>query len=645
MTTSTSAALEHRTTPWLFGVALATTAPHGLHQPLWLSAFAFLIFAWAYWLWSNDRRLPGRWTMSLLVVAASGAILIDFHTLFGREAGVSLLVCMMSLKLLELRSRRDAQTVIMLAYFLLLTHYFESQEILTGLWLLLCIWWITASLVLLHGGRECQPRQAIRHGGLLCLQAVPFLLVLYLLFPRISGPLWGLPQDAHGGKTGLSETMAPGKISSLAQNPEIAFRVRFDNELPAMRKLYWRGPVLENFDGQTWQPAFDDFRQYSLQPLSSPIGYEITLEAHQQRWLLALDAPMTLPAQATINNRLSVLSKAPVTSRERFHFSAALDYRFNVDESPLILKRNLKLPRNSNPQAVALGEQWRTRHISSEIIINEALAMFNKEFRYTLMPPLLGRNSVDEFLFKSKSGFCEHYAAAFVLLMRAAGIPARVVMGYQGGELNPLDNFLVVRQSDAHAWSEVWLEGKGWLRIDPTAAVSPSRVELGVAAAFAGSNELPALLGNRMSLLVQLRYRWEALNNAWNQQILGYDAGRQRAFFAQLGWSNIDWQGLTALMASISASLLVLIFAWAVYHRPQQDPATRLWKKALRRIERIQVNCAPWETPSCIARRVREKDPNLAPHFDEVVDAYLAARYGPPPEDISRLRKAVEQLP
>src|SRR5574343_1041715 len=288
MSTPARQALDRHATPWLFASALITTLPHFLHQPAWLSALAGLLLGWSVWLWWKDERLPGRWILLLLVAAGCSGILIEFRTLFGRDAGVAMLVVFMAMKLLELKSRRDALVGVMPGYFLLLTHYFYSQSIPTGLWLLFALWLLTATLIRLHGGPAATTRETLRYAAGLCLQALPFMLVLYLLFPRISGPLWGLPSDAHAGMTGLSDSMSPGSISRLAQSADIAFRARFTTPPPPKQRLYWRGPVLEHFDGTTWR--LHDNRETSpqLETLSAPLRYEITLEPHNQRWILAL---------------------------------------------------------------------------------------------------------------------------------------------------------------------------------------------------------------------------------------------------------------------------------------------------------------------------------------------------------------------
>lgn len=642
MSTAAPNALDHRAVPWLFAAALSTIAPHFEHQPAWLSACAGLLFAWAAWLWWCNERLPGRWLVIFVVIVGSAGIYIEYRTLFGRDAGVSMLVLFMAMKLLELKSRRDGIVVVTLGYFLLLTHYFYSQSIPTGLWLLAALWIVTATLIRLHGGSS-QGRYPLRYGLQLCLQAIPFMLVLYLLFPRVTGPLWGLPQDAHAGRTGLSESMTPGSIAKLAQNGEIAFRVRFEGDIPSREKLYWRGPVLDLFDGTTWRPSTG--RQAPrLEAISAPTTYETTLEAHNQRWLLSLDAPTGLPPETALGSTMTALSRQPITYRQRFRIASSLDYRFNATEEAAVLRRNRELPEGSNPQARQLAASWLSRSPDPEAVIGQALALFGREFFYTLQPPLLGENSVDDFLFRTRRGFCEHYAAAFAVLMRHAGIPARVVTGYQGGERNPVDGYLVVRQSDAHAWAEVWLEERGWVRVDPTAAVSPSRIETGIADALPAGEPLPALLQIRTTWLRTLRHRWEAINNAWNQQVIGYDLQRQRELLASLGLPHADWQQLAGLLALCTGALLATLTAWSLYHKPRPDPALRLWHKALRHLARRKVNCAPWETPLALAGRVEREQPALGEAFRQVVTAYLAARYGPD-NDLQKLRDAIAQLP
>jgi len=339
-------------------------------------------------------------------------------------------------------------------------------------------------------------------------------------------------------------------------------------------------------------------------------------------------------------------SDLPVGQRQRYMVSSAMDYRFNVQESGATLKRNSLLPAGHNPRTIALAEEWRRSGDGPEQLVQRAFALFrDQEFAYTLHPDLLGRNPVDQFLFQTRRGFCEHYASAFVVLMRAAGVPARVVGGYLGGELNPVDGYLVVRQADAHAWAEVWLPGRGWVRMDPTAAVSPARVESGLAASVPAGESLPALIRTNAQWLRGLRYRWEAVNNAWNQWVLGYNPQRQRELLTRLGLPDPDWRNLAPVLLAACGGVLLAVTAWTLYRRPRLDPAQRLWQQALNRLQRRKVACEPWETPLALASRLRTERPELAPALEVAAAAYCRARYGAGPVDLHGLRAAIARLP
>ncbi len=625
--------LEHAAIPWLLACALATTAPHVEHQPYWLTAIAGLALALGRGLWFLRRPLPPRWLLSAFVVAGTVAIWFEYRTIFGRDAGVGLLVLFMALKPLEMRTQRDAMVLVMLGLFLLLTHYFYSQSIPTGLWLMAAATLETATLVRIFGGAQ-PPALIVRRAGTLLLQAVPFMLVLFLLFPRVNGPLWGLPQDANSSRSGLPETITAGSISDLVLNGNIAFRARFDGAPPPNSSLYWRGPVMDEFDGRSWRPTYGaNLPRHApqIEARGTPVDYEITLEAHNQRWLLALDAPVGLPDGALLTSRLQAIAREPVRLRSRFQFRAVTDFRFGRDEPQSALDNALRLPRQGNLKARALAAEWKQRHPKPEGIVAEALTLFRREaFVYTLQPPLLGDNPVDEFLFESRRGFCEHYASAFVFLMRAAGVPARIVAGYQGGEANPVDGYIVVRQSDAHAWAEVWTAEKGWQRVDPTAAIAPSRVEEGIATALPAGEPLPVMARLDLDWLRQLRFRWEAINNRWNQWVLGYNPERQRELLQDLGLGDIDWRGMAALLATLSGLILMAITAWALWQRPRHDVAQRLWLRFCRRLARAGIPREPWEGPQAYADRVARERPELAAAVHAAADAYAAARYGPP---------------
>jgi transglutaminase-like putative cysteine protease len=647
-----SVPLERGAVPWLLAAALATAAPHADHLPLWLTILAGSALIWRGVLWQQNGRLPARRLLTLLVVAGVAGIGWQYRTLFGRDAGVALLVFFMAFKPMEMHTRRDSMVVVMLGFFLLLTHYFYSQSIPTGAWLLVATTLLTATLIRIHGG--AQPILDIaRHAALLLAQAVPFMLLAFLLFPRVSGPLWGLPRDAHAGMTGLSDQMSPGSLNNLIQSGEIAFRVQFSGDMPEKSSLYWRGPVLDTYDGLTWRSRSRASLRTETGPLietatgAQTYRYVSTIEAHNQRWLLALDMPVSLPDNSALSVTLEARLRQPLHSRARFALVSATDFVANRRESAAVLQQGLQLPAHLNPRSRELAATWREQFGSPEEIINAALQRFRQEaFFYTLQPPLLGENSVDDFLFTTRRGFCEHYASAFVFLMRAAGIPARVVAGYQGGEINPVDGYLTVRQSDAHAWAEVWTSGKGWVRVDPTAAVSPARIERGIGAALPAGDPLPALVRINTDWLRDLRNRWEATNNAWNQWVLGYNPQRQREVLSRLGLTDPDWRRMTAVLATLCGLMLIVVTVWTLRQRTPEPPELRAWRGFCRRVERLGIARRAWEGPLDFAQRVALERPELGQLASEAAGHFADLRYGTgTPRQLRQLKECTRSLP
>ena len=643
-------ALEHGTIPWLLAVAVATTAPHISHLPLWLTLLAGGILLWRAWLWRQNARLPARRLLLLLVVAGLAGIGWEYRTLFGRDAGVALLVFFIALKPMEMRTRRDAIVVVMLGFFLLLTHYFYAQSIPTGGWLLAAATLLTATLIRLHGGAQ-PPGAILRYAALLLAQAVPFMLIAFVLFPRVAGPLWGLPQDAYSGLTGLSSQMSPGSLDNLIQSGAIAFRVQFSGEAPEKSLLYWRGPVFNDYDGKTWRATPAYLQRNGNAPAiefgGRTYSYVITLEAHNLRWLLPLDLPLKLPEDSALMPTLETLAREPVRNRARFAFTSAVDFVANRQEAPGLLQQALRLPRGLNPRSRELAQAWQARFKTAEMISNAALLFFRTEdFVFTLQPPLLGDNAVDDFLFDTRSGFCEHYASAYVFLMRAAGVPARVVAGYQGGEINPIDGYLTVRQSDAHAWAEIWLSEKGWVRVDPTGAVAPSRIEQGIEAALPAGDPLPALVRIDADWLRDLRNRWEAANNAWNQWVLGYNPQRQREVLSNLGLGDADWRNMTAALAVLSAVALFIVAVWILYRRRTATAAQRAWQRFCRKLKRLGIARADWEGPLAFALRVAREREEFGALAREAAGHFADLHYGlGEPRQLQDLRECVRRLP
>ncbi len=621
------------TAPLIYGLIaciLMVSAPHSAHLPLWISTVCIALLAWRAYLTFSGSPLPARWLLLSITIACVLAMTITFHTLFGREVGVALLVLLVTLKLLELRSVRDATVLIYLSCFIIITNFFYSQSIPTALYMLASLLVIMATWVHMQtGSLAFKPR--LRIAGVLLLQAIPLSLIIFVLFPRVQGPLWGMPQDAYA-RSGLSDTMAPGTMSRLSLSDAVAFRVTFNDKVPSREQMYWRGPVLWDFDGTTWTRGHNATRQNpSLTDATNPVDYSVTLEPHNKRWLFVLDMPEKLSIPAYFAPDFQMLNRKAVISRIRYNATSLLSYRANLNEPPQQLQRALALPKGYNPQARKLATEWRANNNSDIALINTALTYFNQnDFEYTLEPPLLGMNSVDEFLFKSRKGFCEHYAGSFVVLMRAAGIPARVVTGYQGGEYNELGGYYILRQYDAHAWTEVWLRNQGWVRIDPTAAISPARIQNGLNAALPDNVALPFLARTRSPFLLKLRFNLDALTNHWNQWVLGYDTERQFAFLTRMGMEDITWKKL-ALNMLAGVAFLVGIFMIIMLRRlstRQRDAVQTAWLKACRKLEKAGLPRAPHEGPMDYADRIAAIHPELAEDIYDLAARYASLRYG-----------------
>ncbi|OGA29615.1 MAG: transglutaminase [Betaproteobacteria bacterium RIFCSPLOWO2_12_61_14] len=615
---------------------LMVTAPHADHLPLWVSALCATLLAWRAYLTYSGNPLPKRWLLLAITFACMGGILVGFHTLFGREVGVTLLILLTTLKFMELRSPRDATVLIYLACFIIITNFFYSQSIPTALYMLATLLVIVTTWIHLHA-QSITLKPRLRIAATLLLQAIPLTLLLFILFPRVQGPLWGLPQDAFAS-SGLDDKMAPGSLSRLTLSEEVAFRVSYADKPPRREQMYWRGPVLWNFDGRTWTqggtvagvaPQFTETEQ--------AIDYSVTLEPHNKTWLFALDMPERISVPANLTYDFRVVRKEPVKARLRYEARSHLGYHANLHEDERQIQRALQLPPSLNPRALQLAATWRAQAVAQTggandaAVTRAALAYFNQQnFRYTLEPPPLGVHGVDDFLFETRLGFCEHYASAFVFLMRAAHIPARVVTGYQGGEYNELGNYYIVRQSDAHAWAEIWLAGQGWKRIDPTAAIAPARVERGLSAAVMNNAALPFMARNPPQWLRELRMNWDALSNQWNQWVLGYDTERQFAFLTRLGMKSITWQKM-ALNMMAGIGLLVALFAlFMLRHliKRQPDKVQAAWLKLCRKLAKAGLPRAAHEGAQDYATRIAAARPELADAIRDLASRYGALRYG-----------------
>jgi len=631
---------------WLLGALALAFLPHLAHLPPTIILFCLAFAGWRLMVELRGWPLPGKLIRFLLTLMALAGVITSFGTLAGRDPGTALLAVMLGLKLLEMQGRRDTLVVLMLAYFFIIILVLYSQSLWLIGYIVMVLLLLTSVLIQInhYPAREGLGASLRRAGGLL-LQAVPLMLILFVLFPRINGPLWGGSTPDSGG-SGLDDNMSPGSISKLGQSNAIAFRVRFDGPIPENSLLYWRGPILWQTNGNSWSSGMPQnapaAREEGLTTMGQAVAYQVTLELHHQRWLYALDIPASIPPGGHRGHAFQLLANKPTDDMRRYRVRSFSHYRLGR-LSTADRHRALQLPAGRNPRTVALARQWRARFANDEQLVQHALRYFREQpFYYTLQPPLLGGDIVDEFLFQSRRGFCEHYAASFTVLMRAAGIPTRVVTGYQGGELNPVGHYLIVRQRDAHAWVEVWMPDKGWRRVDPTAAVSPARIEKGIDSALAPADQGLLQRGLLGDVWRELHYGADALGNGWTQWVLAYGPALQNRLLSSLGMTSATGKILGIIL---SGGLMLLLMAWGLLHhrRGNRDPVIRAYQRFCSKLARRGLSRAPAEGPRDFADRVIMRCPDLAAEVALINRLYTALRYGPAPAaaTIAQLRRRI----
>jgi transglutaminase-like putative cysteine protease len=629
----------------LFALALVA-APHSLRMPWWLTLFTLGLYAWRAQIALGRTALPPRWLLLAVAALSLAAVYFEYRALFGRTPGIVLLVLFSGLKLLEMRSHRDGAVVAFLSYFLIMTNLLYTQSIPTAASMCAALLAVTCTLVGFSAPQR-PLRANLRTAGLLLAHAAPAAMALFLLFPRVPGPLWGLPQDAYSGVTGLSDTMSPGNLSQLAQSDAIAFRAEFRGATPEPRQRYWRGPVLWEFDGRTWSMGQNWVQRFEAPRGEVRFEYVVTLEVHNRNWLFALETAASLPERARMTNNGMIVSASPVRSRMRYAVESLADAQIGLRERRGELQRALALPEGGNPRARDLAAQWRRGAQDDMQVLLRAVDFFRGAgLSYTLEPPLLGREPVDEFLFDTRAGFCEHFSSAFVYLVRAAGVPARVVTGYQGGEVNTVDRIITVRQTDAHAWAEAYLPGRGWIRVDPTAAAIPGRIEAGLARAMRQGEPLPLLMRPQLEWLRSVRHNWEALAHRWNVTVLGYSPELQRDLMASFGVRDADWRSLTATMVSVLGVFTLLLLAWSLRRLARPDPVQRSWQAFCRKLGARGVTRAPSEGPRDYAERAARRLPDASASIQAIGALYLGLRYGRAAsrEQITELARRVRAL-
>ncbi|HET7921240.1 MAG TPA: DUF3488 and DUF4129 domain-containing transglutaminase family protein [Gammaproteobacteria bacterium] len=617
---------------WVLAAILAMLLPHMLYLPPWVSLATCVIGLWRLAAAYRGWPLFSRSARIVFALFAFLGVYLSFRTINGPDAGTALLMLLAALKLMEAKGLRDYFLLLVIALFIGIASFLHDQSIPLALYMVPALWLaVIALLNIAHPDSERPWRQAARTAARLLLPALPMAVVLFLLFPRVPGPLWGVGLTRQSGVTGLATSMSPGSISELAQSDAVAFHVKFKGVPPPASQLYWRALVLHDYDNHTWRMGKSGWiSNQRLVTHGTPVQYEITLEPNNLRALYALDLPVRAPDRAYLTSDFELGTRFPVTQRKLYSVTSYTGYSYGAGLPDWYLKRDLELPAGIDPRARALAAKWRTEARNPAQIVQDALSLFHDQpFRYTLQPGVIdGNNRIDRFLFDTRRGFCEHYAGAFVFLMRAAGIPAHVVIGYQGGTRNPLDGYYVIRQEDAHAWAEVWLAGRGWLRVDPTAAVDPARVDRGVSAALPTS-ELPGLVFRRYAWLNDLRNTWDAVNNGWNQWVLAYGPELQARFFSSLGLHYGDWMELSLLLLLLIGGLLAAwsLLLWWRYRPAPASPVVRAYARFCARLAKLGVPRMPHEGPLDYAARARRAHPGLAVQIETITSAYIALRY------------------
>jgi len=639
---------------------LLVCLPHLLRLPLWISTLCLSLIVWRFLHETGRAPLPGKYLRLFMLLASLGGLFASYSTLLGRTAGSAMLLLMLCLKLLEIKGHRDVVIIIYISFFILITSFLFDQSIYSGAYMLLLVLsLLSAMIVYNHPTTQQKPlapalRQTAGLAFSLMLQAVPLMLMLFLLFPRLPGPLWSLPEEPQGGSTGLADELEPGRISNLSDNHAVAFRVKFEAPPPGQELLYWRGPVLSLFTGRKWKVLRDDsVSRLNLDDIrfSIPRDYTITLEPHNRHWLFALEMPGTIPANAYLTQDLQLLQTRPVANVTRYKMRAYLAYQLDANS---IVNRHyyLQVPEHVAPRTRRFVNRLREQYAQDGRFINSILNYFREQnFIYTRKPPRLDGDTVDEFLFSSRRGYCVHYASSFAVMMRLAGIPARIVSGYQGGEMNPLSDYMIVRQSDAHAWVELWLPGKGWLRIDPTSVIPDSRVEATQDLLRRKDDRSRAAFNLKQGWfsksLSKMRFAWDSLNNRWNNWVIGYNDKRQQSLLSSLGADNLSIYHL-ALLLGIAFSISLLFITLFVFRRRQSrfNPVQQAYAQFCHKLSGCGFVRKPEETAQDYARRVIELRQDLHSSVDTITQLYNHLRYARKPSSrlILQFRKKIKHF-
>ncbi|MCG6965407.1 MAG: DUF3488 and transglutaminase-like domain-containing protein [Chromatiaceae bacterium] len=629
----------------------ALMAPHAANLNPLILAFFYTATLWRLIAQRRPEVMPRRWLLLLLMIGALALVIFTTNVGDGRLAGTALLVVMLGLKLLELRARRDIHLTVFLGYFVVLTHFLYDQS----LWLAAYLFCGVVALMSIQVGLNrvgIELRLQLRNTLAMLGGALPLALVVFLLFPRLQSPLWGI--NSARASTGISDEMTLGNIGQLSQSNETAFRVHFFGAVPDAAQRYWRGPVLWLTDGARWTAGRQPV--HSLQQASrgaQAIGYEITLEPTGEYWLFGLDVVSNAPATTLLNSNYSLVSQQRVNQRRTYRAASDPDYRM-LTISDHEQRMGLQLPERVSPRLIGLVDAWRAESDPSQPLqlVQRALAYYHEQpFVYTLSPGELQGDVVEQFLFETRRGFCEHFAGSFALLMRIAGIPSRVVVGYQGGEKNPHAEHWVVRQSDAHAWVEVWLPRLGWWRVDPTAAVAPERIERAINPEQSQNSDRVVFRITEQGLVGSMwrNAMWlaDAVDLGWHHWVVGFTAERQHNLLEMIGLRDLKGLGLAVALAIGSALAITLVYLLAQIPRGRtQDPLPALWQRLLHKLQRAGVRAPPWQGPDTICAVAARAFPQASDQLMAINRMYVQLRYGRHADlrQIGALRKRINRL-
>jgi len=618
--------------PILFAL-IVSILPHVNRLPLWI--IAWCAGMWGYMLLSLRYKWPWPNKNIRLVLSAIGigGLLLTFTSRQGQGAYLGLLAVMAALKPFEISSHRDRMITLFLAYFIIITSLFQSESLPITFYMFVSVCITTAALIRINDpyGRFTAN---LKLSGVIMAQAIPLMILLFILFPRIQGSLFGLSL-AGTGKSGFSDSLNPGSVANLAKNDEVAFRAEFDGRIPPPDLLYWRGIIFQNFDGRRWQRKKWTPEAKATPTGKNPVSYTVTLEPHNDRWLFALEMPAGIPRSAKFSRDFTLRSRRPVTRTTRYSLTSNTSYR-TKDENRFQLSQLTDLPDDVNPKSRKFAKQLTKNANGVDEKVSMILDYFKqKGFVYTLKPPLLGKHPVDDFLFKSRQGYCEHYASAFAFMMRAVDIPARIVGGYLGGEKNPYADYLIIRQSDAHVWVEIWHPKYGWYRVDPTAAVAPDRISGGLEGALSDSDLSDSFakkyFGTLFGFMKRLRFRWDAVSTTWIAWFSGYAYYEQKALLEKIGISFGSWiESLKALLLGLGL-VFVIIGSYAFFvlkpHREKPDAVTKYYARFCGKLARAGLTRKPHMGALDYVKFVSENRPDLSTEAFGITNLYIQLRY------------------